>query len=324
MDMKLRFASVVVVVVLTSAMALAQVEGGFERTLNVSGPVDLQVATGSGSINVRSGAGNTVQVTARIKARDGGQYSAEEKVRMIEKNPPIEQSGNAITIGRTDDDDRDLYRNVSISYEIVTPAQTTLRAATGSGSQTISGLAGEVKATTGSGSIRLNEIGAAVHANTGSGSIEAAGVKGSLRAGTGSGGIRGTGIAGAISATTGSGSVNLEQTSAGDVRVQTGSGSVSVAGVKGALYVRAGSGGITVSGENTGDWDLHSGSGTIKVDLPETAAFDLDASTSSGSITIDHPVTVQGQISKRSLRGSVRGGGPKVMIDTGSGSIHVN
>lgn len=309
---------------LMSATALAQVEGGFERTLNVSGPVDLQVATGSGSINVRSGAGNAVQVTARIKARDGGRYSAEEKVRMIEKDPPIEQSGNAITIGHTEDRDRDLYRNVSISYEIVTPAQTTLRAATGSGSQTVTGLAGEVKATTGSGSIRVNEIGAAVQANTGSGGIEVAGVKGSLRAGTGSGSIRGTGIAGAITATTGSGSVSLEQTSAGDVRVQTGSGSVNVSGVKGALYVRAGSGGITVSGENTGDWDLHSGSGTIRVDLPETAAFSLDANTSSGSITIDHPVTVQGQISKRSLRGSVRGGGPKVMIDTGSGSIHVN
>jgi DUF4097 and DUF4098 domain-containing protein YvlB len=88
--------------------------------------------------------------------------------------------------------------------------------------------------------------------------------------------------------------------------------------------VRAGSGSINVAGQNTADWDLHSGSGTIRIDLPENAAFNIDASTSSGSIDVDHPVTVQGRISKRWLKGSVRGGGPRVTVETGSGSIHVN
>ena len=73
-----------------------------------------------------------------------------------------------------------------------------------------------------------------------------------------------------------------------------------------------------------GDWDLETGSGSIRVTLPEDAAFDIDAESNSGGIDIDHPVTVQGRISKRHITGNVRGGGPLLKIDTGSGGVSVN
>ncbi|HYM12846.1 MAG TPA: hypothetical protein VEU62_19060, partial [Bryobacterales bacterium] len=38
-------------------------EGTFERTLQVSGPVDLDVSTGAGGITVRAGSAGTVRVT---------------------------------------------------------------------------------------------------------------------------------------------------------------------------------------------------------------------------------------------------------------------
>ena len=61
----------------------------------------------------------------------------------------------------------------------------------------------------------------------------------------------------------------------------------------------------------------------LAVRLPGDAAFALDAESRSGGITVDHPLTVQGKISKRHIRGEVRGGGPLLRIDTGSGSIRV-
>ncbi len=296
-------------------------EGKFDRTLTVTGPVDLDVRTGAGSIEVRTGSADAVSVAATIKVHRGSRAEGEEKVRRLETNPPIEQNGNVIVIGRIED--RELRENVSISYVLTVPASTQMRSSTGSGSQTIDGIAGPLDAATGSGSITLSGIGNGVRAHTGSGSIRARGVKGELRADTGSGSIDATAVAGAITASTGSGSVEVEQTAAGDVAISTGSGGVQVSGVRGALRVRTGSGSITASGEPTGTWTLSTSSGSVTARLPQTVGFELAARTSSGRVITDHPVTLQGSISPRDMRGKVRGGGPLVELRTSSGNIRI-
>ncbi|MGH9805248.1 MAG: DUF4097 family beta strand repeat-containing protein [Candidatus Acidiferrales bacterium] len=306
------------------ASARVVAEGTFERTLAVTGPVDLGVKTGSGSISVRAGEAGRVRVVGTIKVHSNWGISrgdAEEKVRRLKSDPPIEQTGNTIRIGKIED--RDLRQNVSISYEIIVPRETQLSTHSGSGGQTIEGLKGPVQAETGSGSIKVSDIGGEVNAETGSGSIDASDIGGRLVAGTGSGSIRATGIAGAARASTGSGSVRLELVTPGEVEVETGSGSVEVTGLRGALRVDTGSGSITVDGTPTGNWKLSTGSGGISLTFPEGAAFELNASTSSGRIYSGHPILVQGEIGKRELRGKVRGGGVLVAVSTGSGNIRI-
>jgi len=324
--MRKALASLIFALALAALPASAGVlaEGSFERTLNVSGPVDLGVETGSGSISVRAGDTGRVRVVGTIKVHSNWGISrgdAEEKVRRLTANPPIEQSGNTIRIGKIEE--RELRENVSISYEITVPRETQLVSTSGSGGQTIVGLRGPVKAETGSGGINVSSIGGEVNAETGSGSIEAADISGQLVADTGSGSIRATGIAGAARASTGSGSVRLELTSPGDVEVETGSGSVEVSGLRGALKVDTGSGSITVDGAPGSDWNLSTGSGGISITLPAEAAFELNARTSSGRIYSDHPILVQGTIGGRELRGKVRGGGVVVAVSTGSGNIRI-
>ena len=329
--MKMRLAiSLALLVVLVAlpaaacAMDLQAIEGKFERALKVTGEVDLSVSTGSGSIDTRVGEAGTVRVSAIIRARSDWTRSEKETealVRRIEANPPIEQNGNIIRIGRIEDEE--MRRNISISYTLIVPPATKLNSSTGSGSQSIEGLRGPVDARTGSGGITAVSIGGELRADTGSGSITMSTVNGAVRASTGSGSIRGTGIAGAITATTGSGEVELEQTEAGDVEVRTGSGSVRVRGVKGSLNANTGSGTITAQGEPTGSWRLHTSSGSITVRLPANAAFDLAARSSSGSVYSDHPVTVTGTISRREMRGKVRGGGVLIDVSTSSGSIRI-
>lgn len=281
-------------------------EGKFERTLKVTGPVQLEAKTGSGSIVVRPGEAGTVQIVGRIRAHDrwrGGGMSAEEKVRALEAKPPIEQTGNSIRIGRIED--RELRENVGISYELIVPPDTRLDSHTASGGQTIEGIRGPADTSTGSGSITLTNIG------------------GELRASTGSGSIRASGIAGAVVATTGSGDIEVEQSAPGNVEARTGSGGVEVRGVKGTLRVSTGSGSIRVGGEPTGDWRVRTGSGSITVRLATEIGFELAAHTSSGSVYVKFPITIQGEISKREIRGKVRGGGPLLDISTASGSIRV-
>lgn len=299
-------------------------QGSFERTLQVTGPVDLEVTTGSGRITVRTGEGGRVYVRGLIRANRGflgGGMDPEEKVRALEANPPIVQSGNVIRVGHIAD--RELRRNVSISYELVVPVETRLRSNTGSGDQTIEGLRGPVDADTGSGSLHISNIGDEVKADTGSGDVVLNAIQGSVKADTGSGSIRAYGVAGGFVADTGSGSVRLEQTKPGEVRVDTGSGSVEVRGVVGALYIETGSGDVVAEGQPTADWRLSTGSGSIRIKVPPDVGFDFHAHTGSGSIYADHPVTVQGAIKRSDLRGQVRGGGYLIDAETGSGSIRI-
>ena len=302
--------TLVLALLLVPALAFADFlgkTGSFEERLMLDEPVVLSVDTGSGSIDVRSGPGSEAIIKGKVRVRKrmfwGGSGNADEILSAVQDNPPIVLEDDRLLVGKFED--RSLAKRVSISYEIIVPANT------------------EVIADTGSGSITIRDIAAPVNADTGSGSIKVENIDGPVRADTGSGSVHADGVAGAFHADTGSGSVYLMQTAPGDVTVDTGSGSSELLGVVGALHADSGSGRIIVQGRQEGRWHLDTGSGSVRIDLPDDAAFDLDAQSNSGRITIEHPVTMSGEVSKRHVRGTVRDGGHLLLIDTGSGSIRV-
>ncbi len=320
-----RFVPLAAIVIASHAVApqaAAQaVEGSFERTLKVTGPVELSIRSGSGRIRVSPGAGDTVRIAARLRA-DNAWFSGDvgARIREIEKNPPVAQAGNSIQVGRFADEN--IANHISISYDVTVPSQTNVNARTGSGSIDIGDVGGTVDANTGSGSVAIGRVAGAVVAGTGSGSITVTGA-GSLKAHTGSGSIRASAIAGAAAASSGSGSVHVAQNGKGDVDVSSSSGNVVVTGVNGAAHVSASSGSIEVDGRPTGPWDIRSSSGGVTVRIPADAQFDLDARVSSGRIETTHPITMTGTIDKQRLQGKVRGGGPLVVVRTSSGGIRI-
>jgi len=331
--MKQRFAapslcSLWTVVVLTAALvclpampAAAAAQGSFQRALQVTGPVHMDLTTGSGNVEVHTGNSNQVQVTGHIRASEWFGGNIEEKIKRLEANPPIQQSGNDIRIGHIDDPE--LRHNISISYEVVVPAETDLHMQSGSGDQRVEGIRGPLDVSSGSGGLKISSISDRVHAETGSGDIDIERVKGNVHAKTGSGSIDASDIAGAFEANSGSGHISLQQTAPGSVRVDTGSGGMELHGVEGSLEAKAGSGTIQAEGSPTGAWSLHTGSGEVNLKLPSNASFDLDAHTSSGSISIDQPHSVQGSIGRKEVRGRVGGGGVPVEVETGSGDIQI-
>ena len=302
--------------------AFASAHGEFQRTLHVNGTVNLQVETGSGSISVQPGSSDSVQIVGHIQASEWFGGNADDRVKRIEGNPPILQSGNDIRIGHIDDPE--LRHNISISYDITVPAGTELHASSGSGNLDISGLAGPVEGGTGSGNIKIAGIGGGVRAHTGSGSIDVDGVKGMLYAHTGSGNIRAANIAGGFDGHTGSGHLVLEQSAPGSVRAETGSGGLELRNVRGSLEAQAGSGTIKADGEATGQWSLHTGSGSVELRFPQNASFDLTAHTGSGSIEVNLPLSMQGKLGRKDIQGKVGGGGVPVEVQTGSGDIRIN
>ncbi len=319
-------AILVAAVSMTACTVEAQrVEGSFERTLTVGQQADIEIMSGSGSIEVRQGSAGRVEVRARVRAGDWGWsrsgLSAQERVKRIEANPPVEQQGNTVRIG--DIKDADLRDGVSISYDVTVPPGSGLRSKSGSGSQRIEGVDGEVVVSSGSGSLTVRRSGGHVRASTGSGGITAQDVGGAFEASTGSGSIDGIGVKGPITARTSSGSIEVTQTGGGDVEASSSSGSVRLRGVQGGLRASTTSGSLAVEGNMAREWRLSSSSGHVTVNVPASQGFELDANSGSGRINVDFPVTVSGTIGKHTLRGSARGGGPLLHVRTSSGGISI-
>lgn len=284
-------------------VAFASASGEFTKDLTVSGTVDLEVSTGSGDIHVRPGSGNTMHIVGHIRVSNWSSND-DEKVRKIEQNPPVQQMGSLVKIGKIDDPE--LRRHVSISYEISAPASTRVTANTGSGGIDIQGFQGRVSADTGSGDVDLRDIGAEVHSHTGSGRISAQNV--------------GAPFVGS----TGSGDMDIRLNSQGDVDVHTGSGEIRVEHANGSLRAKTGSGNVKADGVPANNWYVQTGSGAVTLQLADATNFDLDASTGSGDLHLAKPVTVQGKLSKHEIHGKVGNGGPKVEVHTGSGDIEID
>ncbi len=295
----------ITLVVLISTLALAHTpQGTFDKTFQVTGPVNLEVLTRSGDITVRRGPAGTVSIYGKIYVGDrwftGNRHSDVEE---IEKNPPIRQDGNSIRIDYVN------VRDIAVDYEITVPSDTSVRAHSGSGDQTISDLHGSADLQSGSGDMRLSRLTGEIRIQTGSGDVRAHDISGPVRGGAGSGDIE------------------LEETGAGDIDLHTGSGNITARGIQGAFRGEAGSGDITAEGTQRGAWEIRTGSGNVHVRLPQNAGFDANISTSSGTIDLDAPIstTVQGRVNdtRKQIVGKARGGGPLLSLRTGSGDIHI-
>src|ERR1700744_2656231 len=247
----------------TLAVATAfAADSNFDRTLSVSGSPNVSVATGSGYIHLNPGSGNQVHIVAHVRSSHGwmsGGNDVDSRIQQIVSNPPIVQNGNDITIGERHSND--LYRNITIDYDITLPKTS------------------EISAATGSGDVQIQDVGATVKAQSGSGSVHVHGVQGPTTLGTGSGDIE------------------LQQTGPGDVKAETGSGSIRLQGVAGGLKASTGSGDIEAQGHPTTGWKVATGSGPVRL-IVGNARFNLDADTGSGSINVSQPITMQGSLNR--------------------------
>lgn len=254
--------SIAVAVLAMSALPALASEATFERTLKVSGHVDLSVSTGSGSIRISRGSGSEVHVIGHVKSSWG---ENSDRVREIAANPPIEQTGNIIRIGQRHEN----YHNISIEYEIQAPEDALLDAGSGSGNIDDDGVGENAKISTGSGNIHATGLRGGFKVETGSGDIlaEEAGGEGDVKAQTGSGTIELKGIHGGLRAGTGSGDIKVNGSPTADWKLETGSGSVEMwpGGDGFTLDASTGSGSVHTDQEMTvqGSFDRHHITGKV-------------------------------------------------------------
>jgi DUF4097 and DUF4098 domain-containing protein YvlB len=260
-----------------------------EKRFTVTGLPDLRLTTFDGSIEIRSGEGNTVVVE-------------------IEKRGPTKEALDDLKIETKQDGNR-------IEVAVKKPAHEVVFFGVGRMSPTASLIVtmprdGNVTARSGDGSIRIEHV------------------HGRLELRTGDGSIRAFDIAGQLTLATGDGSVTLEDV-AGDLDVDTGDGSVSVAGKPSAMKLHTGDGSITVRAlagtTMKDDWSMTTGDGGVAVYLPSDFGAELDAHTGDGSIRNELQLgsNDEGDKDRRSLKGKLGAGGRLLRIRTGDGSIRL-
>jgi DUF4097 and DUF4098 domain-containing protein YvlB len=120
---------------------------------------------------------------------------------------------------------------------------------------------------------------------------------------------------GSITATELSGEIDLETTN-GRIEVVRCSGSVDAETTNGAISVEL------VQVRSGRPMSFETTNGRINLSVPSNMAADIDASTTNGRIESEIPITTKSS-SKRSLRGSLNGGGTDITLRTTNGGISI-
>src|SRR2546429_5483432 len=141
-------------VVLAGCNSGASLSGTFDRHYNVSGPIRLELTNASGDVDITGSADGKVHVRGEVRASGFGFDNPQKRLDDTLANPPIEQRGDTVRIGK----EISRMRNVSIAYTIQVPRDTEVSATVASGALTIRGVRGPVKVQAASGTIRVEKI----------------------------------------------------------------------------------------------------------------------------------------------------------------------
>jgi hypothetical protein len=295
------------------------VSGSFDRTLTVTAPIRLELSNASGDVSITGSSDGKVHVHGEVRSSGMGFDNPQKRLDEIVNNPPIEQKGDTVRVGK----DLSRVRNLSISYVIEVPRDTEVDTTVASGSQTISEVRGPVKVQSASGSIRVDHVHRQAQLTTLSGSIDANDIGDDLRASSASGSVTVSNITGDVRISALSGATQIAKPG-GRVDADSASGSVEVQGATTDVKAHSASGKIDVSGNpgSSSYWDLKTVSGAVELGVPSDASFHLSADAVSGQIKTDVPIMIEEQ-GKHSLRARVGAGGGRVEVHTISGEIRV-
>lgn len=150
---------------------------------------------------------------------------------------------------------------------------------------------GKVNLHTGDGHISVNHLKGDMEFSSGDGRIEVEDGDGHIRAHTGDGSVRAVGRFDAVDLTTGDGRVSLRANAGSHI-------------------------------ENS--WQVRTSDGSVDLEIPANLAADVDLHTGDGHISLNLPVTVEGRLDRQDIHGKLNGGGNRLTVHTGDGSITVD
>jgi DUF4097 and DUF4098 domain-containing protein YvlB len=210
----------------------------------------------------------------------------------------------------------------AVRFEVEVPAETAVTVHTSGGGISLAALRSPAKIETSGGGIEVRDLVGDLQADTSGGSIHLRDIKGKSRVETSGGGIEAVNLEGPLKAETSGGSVSLERVS-GDIHAHSSGGGIHIREAGGRVDADTSGGSIEASFAhgNARGGSLESSGGGISVSLDPGVGLSIDAH--GNSVSSDLPLTVQGEISRRSLRGTLGKGGESLRLRTSGGSVRI-
>src|SRR5207248_6011682 len=251
-------------VLLTAIIASAacntgpSVAGTFDRDYSVTGPLRLELTNASGDVDITGSADGKVHVRGEVRASGFGFENPRTRLDDTLANPPIEQRGDTIRIGK----EMSRMRNISIAYTIQVPRDTEVSSTLASGAQTIRGVRGPVKVQAASGVIRVEKIERDTQLTTLSGTVSATDIGNDVRVSSASGSVTVSNARGDVRVNAISGIISVSNPG-GRIEADTASGEVEIHGAAKDVKAHAASARVFVQGNPGADnyWQLRTGCG---------------------------------------------------------------
>ena len=110
----------------------------------------------------------------------------------------------------------------------------------------------------------------------------------------------------------------------GDAKVESSGGKLRLGNISGSLNAETSGGSVSaiLPSPVAGDVHLATSGGSITVVAPSNAPLTIDAETSAGSVRSDLPIS-RIHADDDSLKGTINGGGTKLVLRSSAGSIEI-
>ena len=273
----------------------------FDESFSVSPGAMLVVRVSDLDVVVSATSGR--EATVRLTLDDGEDVPANALEQMGFR---VERTSEGLEIWTEGErwSDRD-HGDFDGTLHVTVPSRFDVQVRTGDGDVAVESIEGTVMLTTGDGDIALGgAMGPEVMIQTGDGDVAVGG--------TSSGSIR---------VQTGDGDVALGRLEAGEVTVRTGDGDILIEELTGALKASTGDGDVMLHiGEFSGI-EITTGDGDVTLYAPASLAADV--SIRGGEFILGDAFSLPVTMDHRSLEGALNGGGPRLSVRVGDGTIRL-
>ena len=287
-------------------------EDRLEKTFNLQPGGKFRLETGMGRVRISGKSGSGAHLTVASHGRDLNELLTFR----------FEESPTSVTVVAKSRHHFHFFNSGSVEFEIEVPSETSIDIDTSGGSITAESLRAPAKLETSGGSISVRELAAELDAHTSGGSIRLRDIRGRSRVETSGGNIEATHLEAPLHAETSGGSIHLEDV-AGDADVHTSGGGIKIRNAGGRVVADTSGGSIDAAFAkgNARGGSLESSGGGITVAVDPGVGLSIDAE--GNRVQTDLPLRVQGEISHRSLRGTLGNGGEKLRLRTSGGGIRI-
>jgi DUF4097 and DUF4098 domain-containing protein YvlB len=303
----------------------AQAERSITRSIPVQAAGQLDLSTDVGSIDVRPGSTDSIDIEVLFRADD-----TDDLDRLIEDfTLDVDQQGSDVRVEGRMRGERNWWgwnwrRRREVSFRVTLPEAFSVELQTSGGSIAVRQIKGEVDVNTSGGSLDLSDIGGPIRGRTSGGSIELRRAGSEARVETSGGSIRIEEVTGDVNARTSGGSIDIDTVS-GYVVAHTSGGSVEVNDARGGVDASTSGGRVDArfSSPVTQASRLSTSGGSVTVTLAPEVGFDVDARAGSGVDARDFGFDNAGRRRREPLRAQLNGGGPELELRASGGSIRL-